>query len=64
MLTKQQINDNLRKHYIDRYGERNTDVWYEQPATNVWVFRRNGKIITLICHILTGVVTEQIEEER
>ena len=64
LLTKQQIDDNLKKYYLDHYGECITDVWYEQPATNVGVRGRTGKDITMVCHILTGVVTEKIEVER
>ena len=60
-LTKRQIAEILRKFYIEHYGANDTDIWYEQPAANVWMFSRNGKTITLKCHILTGTVTEQIE---
>ena len=42
-------------------GELETNIWYEQPATNVWLFERNGKLITLKCHILTGKVEAQEE---
>ena len=59
MLTKVQIEQNLFEYYKEHYGECDTDVWYDQPAANVWVFGRNGKIISLKCHILTGTVTEQ-----
>jgi len=44
------------------YGERDTDIWYPQPAVNVWVFGREGKIIALKSHILTGIVTEKSED--
>ena len=60
-LNKEQFNNNLYKYYMEHYGERDTDKWYEQPAVNVWVFGRDGKIITLKSHILTGEVTEHIE---
>ena len=59
MLTNAQIEQSLQEYYKAHYGECDTDVWYDQPAVNVWVFRRDGKIITLQCHILTGIVTEQ-----
>ena len=59
MLTKAQIEQCLCEYYKEHYGECDTDLWYDQPAANVWVFGRNGKIITLKCHILTGAVTEQ-----
>lgn len=52
----------LKAFYIEHYGAKETDIWYEQPAVNVWVFGRDGKIITLKSHILTGEVTEQIEK--
>ncbi len=61
ILTKEQFNSNLYKYYVEHYGERDTDEWYEQPAVNVWVFGRDGKYITLKSHILTGEVTEHIE---
>lgn len=61
VLTKLQINEILQKYYKEHYGENDTDLWYEQPATNVWVFGRDEKIITLKCHILTGTVTEKAE---
>lgn len=62
MLTKEQINEHLEKYYKDHYGHRTTDVWYDQPAVNVWVFCREDKLITLQCHILNGIVTEYIED--
>lgn len=55
--------NNLREYYLKNYGEKETDLWYEQPAVNVWVFGRDNKIITLKSHILTGKVTEQIEDK-
>lgn len=61
LFDKEMYDKNLRKYYIEKYGERETDVWYEQPAVNVWVFARDGKIFTLKSHILTGEVTEQVE---
>lgn len=53
---------NLREYYVNNFGEKETDIWYEQPAVNVWVFGRDNKIITLKSKILTGEVTEKIEE--
>lgn len=61
ILEKEQLQDALRAYYEMHYGARDTDVWYEQPAVNVWVFGRDGKFITLKSHILTGKVTEHIE---
>jgi len=61
ILTKEQFNSNLYKYYVEHYGERETDEWFEQPAVNVIVFKRDGKYISLKSHILTGEVTEHIE---
>lgn len=62
ILNKEMYTRNLREYYLKLYGEKETDIWYEQPAVNVWVFGRDNKIITLKSHILTGEVTEQIEK--
>ncbi len=61
MLTKDKLNESLSEYYKNHYGEKDTDIWYEQPAVNVWVFGRDGKIITLKSHVLTGAVEEFIE---
>ena len=61
ILDRDQINSYLHKYYKEHYGELNTDVWYEQPAANVWVFKRDNNYIILKCHILTGVVTAYVE---
>lgn len=61
VFDKELYNRNLYKYYIEHYGERDTDEWYEQPAVNVWVFGRDGKIITLKSHILTGEISVTIE---
>ena len=61
ILEKQEINKFLYDFYKENYGELETDQWFEQPAANVWVFKRDGKIISLKCHILTGKV-EAYEE--
>ena len=60
ILTEKQLHNILDKHYKKHYGERDTDEWYVNPAVNVWMFERDGKIITLQCHIITGEVTEKI----
>ena len=62
ILNKEMYARNLREYYLKHYGEKETDIWYEQPAVNVWVFGRDNKIITLKSHVLTGEVTEQIEK--
>lgn len=62
ILDKEKLGQFLNEYYEEHYGRQNTDIWYEQPAVNVWVFGRDGKIITLKSHLLTGAVTEKIEE--
>lgn len=62
ILNKERLEQCLNEYYEEHYGRQNTDIWYEQPAVNVWVFGRDGKIITLKSHLLTGAVTEKIEE--
>jgi len=64
ILSNEKLNVALGRYYKEHYGERETDVWYEQPAANVWVFGRGDKIITLKSHILTGEVSEQTEEKH
>ena len=64
LLTKTQFQEILRQYYIEHYGEQSSDKWYEQTAINVWVFVRDEKIITIKSHVLTGDITEQIEEMR
>lgn len=63
ILTKEQLNNSLYEYYVEHYGERDTDEWFEQPANNVWLFKRDGKYISLKSHILTGKVTENIDYE-
>ena len=62
ILNKEKLEQCLNEYYEEHYWRQNTDIWYEQPAVNVWVFGRDGKIITLKSHLLTGAVTEKIEE--
>lgn len=61
LLEKQEISKFLYEFYKETYGESETDKWFEQPAVNVGVFERDGKIITLKCHILTGEVEAKEE---
>ena len=61
ILTKQEATLRLYEHYVEHYGERDTDEWFEQPAVNVWVFKRDGKYISLKAHILNGTVEEFYE---
>ena len=62
LLEKQEISQFLYEFYKEKYEESEKDKWFEQPAVNVWVFERAGKIITLKCHILTGKV--EAKEEK
>ena len=62
ILNKSEMSQNLYDYYKEVYGEKDTDYWYEQPAVNVWVFRRDNKVITLKSHILTGEVDVKEEE--
>lgn len=61
ILTKEEIAVQLHAYYTDNYGEMDSDIWYDQPAVNVWAFGREGRMITLKCHILTGEVEEFTE---
>ena len=56
MVTEKQMQIRLEKYYIKHYGERDTDEWHINPAPNKWRFDRDGKTITLVCSIITGVV--------
>lgn len=61
LLEKEQFDRLLDAYYTEHYGKRDTDIWYEKPAVNVWVFKRDGNIITLKSHVLTGAVEECVE---
>ena len=61
ILTKDQFDELIYKYYTEHYGERESDVWLEPPATNVCTFLRDGKYISLKSHILTGEIEEHIE---
>lgn len=58
-LTEKQIHNRLNKYYKEHYGERDTDEWYVNPTDNKWKFKREGKIIILICDVYTGEITEK-----
>ena len=60
--TREEFQTHLDNHYIKHCGVRDSDYWYPAPAVNVRQFARDSKLVTLKCHILTGVVTESIEE--
>ena len=58
ILSKQELQEKLLAYYEKHFGKRDTDRWFESAALNVIMFEREGKIIALKCHILTGKVTE------
>ena len=62
ILKKEEFAAALHDYYVEHYGEQETDEWFEQPAVNVWVFRRGDTFVTLKSHILTGEVTEKTEK--
>lgn len=62
ILTNDELQTNLDRHYIRNYGVNDSDYWYPAPAANVRVFSRGSKLVTLKCHILTGMVSEYAEE--
>lgn len=62
ILSKEKMHTILKNYYKENFGERDTDDWYVNPATNVWMFERDGKIITLKCHVLTGEVEEKMHD--
>lgn len=61
ILTEKQHHNRLDKYYKEHYGERDTDEWFVNPAVNVWRFVRDGKVITLKSHMITGEVTEKVD---
>ena len=54
--------EQLREYYAKHYGVLEADHWYDPPAVNVWVFRRERQIITLKCDLRTGAVEAHTEE--
>ena len=61
ILSKDVLKDKLYGHYLANYGECASDVWFDAPAVNVIVFKRDNKLITLKAHILTGEIDEYEE---
>ena len=57
-LTEKQLHSRLNKYYKKHYGELDTDEWYVNPTDNVWKFKRDNKIIILVCDMQTGEVKE------
>ena len=62
IFDKEKYQKCLLSYYANQYGRQSSDVWYEQPAVNVWVFSRKNRLITLKSDIRTGEVTEYVEE--
>ncbi|MBR5514909.1 MAG: hypothetical protein IKU52_01750 [Clostridia bacterium] len=62
ILTKEEFKEHLHKYYTEHFGKRESDIFYESDAVNVITFLRNGKFITLKCHILSGEIEKFIEE--
>ena len=58
-LTEKQLHSRLNKYYKKHYGELDTDEWYVNQADNIWKFKRDNKIIILVCDIQTGEVKEK-----
>lgn len=59
VLTEKQCNTKLNNYYKAHYGENDFDEWYVNPVPNKWKFKRDGKIIILVCDIYSGKVTEE-----
>lgn len=64
VFNKEMYHQKLSEYYRSVWGEQADDFFYQQPAVNVWVFRRAEQIITLKSHILTGEVSETTEPKR
>lgn len=62
ILTKEDFEYILREYYLEHYGENENDVWYDKPAVNVCVFKRDNRFISLKSHVINGSVTEFVEE--
>jgi hypothetical protein len=58
VLTREQIDTRLKRYYESKYGEYGKDIWFEIPASNVWMFVRDERLITLRCHVVSGEVAE------
>lgn len=58
-LTEKQLHNRLNKYYKKHFGERDTDEFYVNPSNNKWKFKRDGKIIILVCDETNGEVTEK-----
>lgn len=58
-LTEKQCNTKLNNYYKKHYGENDTDEFYVNPAPNKWKFKRDEKIIILVCDMQTGKIEEK-----
>lgn len=58
-LTEKQMHTRLNNYYKAHYGENDYDEWYVNPTDNSWKFKRDNKIIILVCDVHTGKVTEE-----
>lgn len=58
-LTEKQLHNRLNKYYLKHYEENDNDGFYVDPAINKWKFERDGKIVILVCDMVTGEVTEK-----
>ena len=63
ILKKEQFDKNIYDYYIAHYGERDTDIWHEQPAVNVWVFERDNQVIAIKSHILNGEIEVKVYDK-
>lgn len=58
-LTEKQLNNRLNKYYKKHFGECDMDEFYVNPSENKWKFKRDDKIVILVCDIYTGEVVEK-----
>ena len=61
IIEKEEFEKIIYDYYLEHFGEREADVWFEPPAVNVRTFLRDSKYITLKSHILTGEIEVHIE---
>lgn len=62
ILNDEKIQSIIMTYYKEHFGERATDFWYPSSAVNVYLFRRDGKLITLHCHPFSGEVKAKIRD--
>lgn len=61
ILTREELNHYLDEYFKEHFGDKDSVEWFEQPAVNVWSFKKDGIYYTLKSHILTGEVEQHIE---